>query len=97
MSQSEVICITAYGKFFTGVTPKAVTYMIGETKNELTVRVNIDALLGASLLIIETFIGVPKQLPISQLPTTLVYHTWYQINAKTYEYYLMVRYANFLI
>ena len=31
---------------------------------------------------------MPTQLPISQLVTTLVYHTWYQINAKTYEYYL---------
>ena len=42
-------------------------------------------------IIVETFRGVPTQLPISQLLTTLVYHTWYQINAKTYEYYLMVR------
>ena len=32
---------------------KAVTYMICLSKNELTVRVNIDALLGASLLTLE--------------------------------------------
>ena len=53
--------------------------------------------LRAPFLVVETFRGVPTQLPISQLLTTLVYHTWYQINAKTYEYYLMVRYANYLI
>ena len=37
-------------------------------------------------IIVETFRGVPTQLPISQLLTTLVNHTWYQNNAKTYEY-----------
>ena len=70
--------------------------MVGYASYLISIFMNIDENKKCEI-IVETFRGVPTQLPISQLLTTLVYHTWYQINAKTYEYNLMVRYANYLL
>ena len=72
--------------------------MVGYASYLISIFMNIDENFKKCEIIVETFRGVPKQLPIPQLLTTLiVYHTWYQINAKTYEHYLIVRYANYLI
>ena len=71
--------------------------VVGYASDLISIFMNIDEKIKKCEIIVETFRDVPTQLPISQLFTTLVYHTWYQINAKTYEYYLMVRYAYYLI
>ena len=35
------------------------------------------------------FRGVPTKLHISQLLSIIEYYSWYQINAKTYNFHLM--------
>ena len=41
MSQSEVICITAYGKYFTGVTPNGVCCTSHESDDEIWVLAKV--------------------------------------------------------
>ena len=40
---------------------------------------------------------IPTKLLIYQLRIALKLETWYQINAKTYFSYSIIRYANYLI